>query len=109
MPATEGGEAAARFERETGCGIDLLVAHGVVIAAGSAWGGCLDLQLPRDTSAGPFFLPVIVGIGRPPLVLVSVFGPPLVVRQGADSTALIFPNGLVAHVGAVHAQGGVLT
>jgi len=114
MPATEAREAAEQFERKTGCYIDLLVAREVVIAAGSRWGGCLDLLLPRNTQpmaifAGPFSLPLAVGIGGPAVALVNAFGTPLVVRQAADEAALIFPNGLVAHVGGVHAQGGVVT
>jgi hypothetical protein len=117
MPATEAREAAAMFERKTGCGIDLLVEHGVVVAAGSPWAGCLHLQLPSDTplmvvSDGLSFLPVVpvvVGISGPPVALVNAFGAALVVSQGADNAALIFPNGLVAHVSGMHAHGGIVS
>jgi hypothetical protein len=116
MPAGQARRVVAQFNRATGCDIDLLVARGVVIAAGSPWGGCLDLQLPSDTpptaSVGPIahrVAPPIVGIGGPPAALVHAFGPPLVVRQGADSAILIFTNGLVAHVGATRVRGGMVT
>ena len=93
MPATKAYAAATRFERETGCGIDLLIAHGVVIAAGSKWGGCLHLPAYR-------------GIGSPAIALVRVFGTPLIVRRGADEAALLFPNGLVAYVNGMPSRGG---
>lgn len=106
--------AAIRFEHETGCEIDLLMARGVVVAAGSAWGACLYLQLPSGTppmlmSDGMRDLPVVVGVGGPAAALIDVFGTPSVVRQGTDEAALIFPNGLAARVGSVHADGGIVT
>jgi hypothetical protein len=118
MPARAARVAATRFERTTGCGIDLLVAHDVIAAAGSSWGGCLNLQLSSDTeaalarlSAGPFFVlhaPFVVGTGGPPAVLINAFGLPSVVRRGADIAVLVFANGLVAHVGATQMRGGVV-
>jgi len=60
-------------------------------------------------SADPFFLSAAVGIGGSAVALVNTFGTPLIVRQGADEAAFIFPNGLVAHVGSMHAQGGIVT
>ena len=118
MPARAARAAAIRFERTTGCGIDLLVAHDVVLAAGSSWGGCLNLQLPSDTetalvrlSAGPFFVlntPFAVGTGGPPALLINAFGVPSLVRRGADTAVLVFANGLVAHAGATHMRGGVV-
>src|SRR5215472_6947460 len=108
MPVSAARVAAARFERTTGCSIDLLVARGVIAAAGSSWGGCLNLQLPKDSeaalmqlSAGPYFVlkaPFVVGTGGPPAVLINAFGRPSLVRRGANSAMLVFGNGLVAHV-----------
>ncbi len=116
MPAGEARRIAAQFTRATGCDIDLLVARGVVIAAGSRWGGCLDLQLPPDTLSEASVDPaidavpwLIVGIGGPPAALVDAFGTPLAMRRHADSAIVIFTNGLVAHVGAVHLNGGMVT
>lgn len=105
MPVREARAAAARFEHATGCDIDLLVAGGVVVAAGSSWGGCLDLQVPPD--ARPMvmfrlsFLPAPIGVGGPPDVLVDAFGAPSMVRQDVNGLVLIFSNGLAARVGAV--------
>jgi hypothetical protein len=96
MSAATAYAAATGFERETGCGIDLLIAHGVVIAAGSKWGGCLHLPEYR------------AGIGGPAIAFVRAFGTPLVVRRGADAAVLLFPNGLVAYVNGMQSQGGVV-
>lgn len=102
MPIDEAQARAARFERQTGCNIDLLAAEGVVIAAGSPWGGCLELQLPREFSAH-------VGIGGHPATLMQVFGIPLILRHSLDRAALIFADGLVAHVGTMRVRGGMVT
>lgn len=116
MPANAARAVAARFERTTGCAIDLLVAGAGVIAAGSSWGGCLSLQLPSGTtqaqvSAGPFFVqttPFAIGTGGPPAILINAFGLPFVERHDRNTAVLLFVNGLVAHVGATHMRGGVV-
>lgn len=117
MPAGAARVAAARFEQTTGCSIDLLVAHGAVTAAGSSWGGCLNLQLPSDTAAALMRLstdpiltstPFAVGTGGPPAILINAFGVPSLVRRGVHTVVLVFANGLVAHTGATHMRSGVV-
>lgn len=94
MPAATAYAAAIRFERETGCGIDLLIAQGVVVAAGTRWGGCLHLPTAE--------------VGSPAIALVRAFGTPLVVRRSGDKAVLLFPNGLVAYVNGMESRGGVV-
>jgi hypothetical protein len=113
MPTVEARAAAASFEYGTGCGIDLLAAGGRVIAAGSSWGGCLLLQPPNDVrplpvSTDSFVQSVIFGMSGSPAALVNAFGTPRVIREGMDSVALVFTNGLAAYVGVMH-KGGVVT
>lgn len=103
MPIYKARETAALFEYQTGCNIDLLAARGVVIAAGSPWGGCLTLQVPRQTT------PPVDGIGDPPALLAEVFGRPQTMHLGGDRVALVFADGLVAHVGVLHVHGGFVT
>jgi hypothetical protein len=115
MAESEARAAAARFERETdGCTIDIAVAAGRVIAAGTRYGGCLSLELPAETQplvvqAGTFLLPLPAGIGGPAIALINAFGRPLAVRLGGDEVAFVWPQGLAAHVGAASDHGGVVT
>jgi hypothetical protein len=102
MPIQKAREAASTFEKQTRCNIDLLAAHDVVIAAGTSWGGCLELQLPREFTAH-------VGIGGHPLALIRAFGTPLIQRHSPDRAALIFADGLVAHVGIMRVRGGMVS
>ncbi|HLY22076.1 MAG TPA: hypothetical protein VKT83_06365 [bacterium] len=103
MSIQKAREAASIFGKQTRCSIDLLAAHEVVIAAGTPWAACLNLQLPYQTAA-----PIVV-IGSPPAVLADMYGIPWVVQLGADRSAHVFTNGLVAHVGVLHVRGGFVT
>ncbi len=47
MLSKEAVHAAQAFDRATGCTIEILAAEGRVIAAGSRFGGCLALAVPR--------------------------------------------------------------
>jgi len=114
MDADAARAAAARFERETGCTIDIAIAADRVIAAGTRFGGCLSLELPADArpavvQAGTFLLPLAAGIGGPAAALVNAFGQPRVTPLGGDQAALVWPQGLAAHVGGVSHMGGIVT
>jgi hypothetical protein len=115
MAESDARAAALRFQRDTGCEIDLLIEQGAVAAAGTRFGGCLALQLPPDTQplavqAGPFLMPLPAGIGGPTAALLHAFGRPLRTRDmGGDRAAVIWPQGLAAHVADASDRGGIVT
>ena len=115
MAADEGTRTAARFAIATdGCTIDVLVIASRVVAAGTRWGGCLDLALPRGARpvgvslAGTVFR-AWPAIGSTPFPFVAVFGQPIIVPFDNDSAALIWRNGLVALVEGIRDGDGVVT
>lgn len=115
MAASEGVRAVAAFNAATGgCTIDVLFAESRVIAAGTRFGGCLDLALPPG--ANPIGVaiaetrfPAWPAIGSAPRPFLVVFGRPAVIHLNNDAVALIWPTGLVARVDGIREGDGVVT
>jgi hypothetical protein len=112
MTEPEGRAAAEAFERATGCQIDIDVAAGHVEAAGSRYGGCLEITIPEgpvlSVQMGPQRVPLVAGIGGSPIPLGQAFGTPEVFRLAPEIAALLWKNGLVAQI-AVGDQVSVVT
>lgn len=114
MSAYDAAGVAFAFEHATGCQIDLLIVAGRVVATGTRFGGCLHLSLPDAarnvaTTIGPASVrwdPVMDG---PASDFVAAFGRPREVILNANRLALIWPRGLVAHVGGIHDGDGNVT
>jgi hypothetical protein len=115
MSADEGTHAAAAFAVATdGCTIDVLIVASRIVAAGTRFGGCLDLALPRGAHpigvsiAGTRF-PAWPAIGSTPLPFIVVFGRPTIVHLDDDAAALIWRTGLIARVEGIREGDGVVT
>lgn len=114
MSAYDAAGVALAFEHATGCQIDLLIVAGRVVAAGTRFGGCLRLSLPdaaRNVAttvglASVRWDPVMDG---PASDFVAAFGRPREVGLNANRLALIWPQGLVAHVSGIHEGDGNVT
>jgi hypothetical protein len=112
MSAYDGAGAALRFEAATGCQIDLLIVADRVAAAGTRFGGCLELSLPEATQRIASTVDLAsdaLGMDGPASAFIAAFGDPLQVRLTANRLALIWPQGLVAHVGGIHDGDGNVT
>jgi hypothetical protein len=116
MAADEGTRAADRFATETdGCTIDILIVNSRVMAAGTRFGGCLDLALPPGARPigvpiGGTRFPAWPAIGSTPFPFIAVFGPPTIVPLNQDSAAaMVWRNGLVALVEGIREGDGVVT
>ena len=112
MTAAEGRAAAGTFLQATGCQIDIVTAAGRVEAAGTRFGGCLDLAIPEGpvplVRVGGQMVPLATGIGGSPAALVQAFGKPATFVLAPGIAALVWENGLVAQV-ALADQGSVIT
>ena len=114
MSAYDAAGVALAFERATGCQIDLLIVGGHVAAAGTPFGGCLHVSHPRTTHevATALGLPPTrwePDMDRPASDFVAAFGNPHEVGLNANRLALIWPQGLVAHVSGIHDGDGTVT
>jgi len=112
MTESDGRVAASAFERATGCRIDIMNAGGRVAAAGSRFGGCLELAVPDGpvplVRVGGQMVPLATGIGGSPAALVQAFGKPAMFTLAPGIAALVWTNGLVAQV-ALADGGAVIT
>jgi len=114
MRADEGARVAFAFEHRTGCHIDLLIIAGRVNAAGTRFGGCLEVLVPDDNTriSGPtdFALPWTGPfVGGPASAFILAFGDYLQVNLSTHHVALIWPQGLVAHVADAPVASDVVT
>ena len=114
MRADDGARAALAFEQATGCHIDLLIAKGQVSAAGTDFGGCLEVFVPQNirrvvSRVGFFQQPEGPFVGGPASAFVAAFGAHLELRLGARQTALVWPQGMVAYVVANNGGKGTVT
>ncbi len=102
MTATQGRAAAAAFQNATGCEIDIHILAGRVEAAGSRYGGCLELAMPAGpvllVQVGSQMMPLAAGIGGSPAPLVQAFGKPATFPLTREIAALLWENGLVAQI-----------
>ena len=102
MTEPEGHAAAEAFEKATGCQIDIDVAAGNVEAAGSRYGGCLEIAMPEgvvlSVQMGTQRVPLVAGIGGSPVPLGQAFGTPAMFRLAPGIAALLWKNGLVAQI-----------
>lgn len=102
MTAAQGRAAAAAFRDATGCEIDIHILSGRVDAAGSRYGGCLELAMPAGPvmfiQVGSQMIPLASGIGGSPAPLVQAFGKPATFPLTREIAALLWKNGLVAQV-----------
>ena len=114
MSAYDAAGVALAFEQASGCQIDLLIRDGLVVAAGTRFGGCLHVS--RSHTAGNMagtpespalhWDPVVDG---PASDFIAAFGDPVAVRLQSNRLALIWPQGLVAHVSGIHDGDGNVT
>ncbi len=112
MTEPQGRAAAEEFEKATGCQIDIDLVAGRVEAAGSRYGGCLEIAMPEEpvlsVQIGTQRVPLVAGIGGSPVPLGQAFGTPVMFRLAPDIAALLWKNGLVAQI-AVGDQVSVVT
>lgn len=114
MAAYDAAGVALAFERATGCQIDLLIVAGRVVAAGTRFGGCLHLSLSRvpPSVASTLELPPLHWdpvMDGPASDFVAAFGAPIEVGLNMNRLALIWSQGLVAHVGGIRNGDGNVT
>ena len=114
LRADEGVRAALAFEKATGCHIDLLTANGKVSAAGSEFGGCLEVFVPQGirrvvSRVGFFQQPDGPFVGGPASAFIATFGEYRVSRLGARQSALTWPQGMIAHVAGTSFWEGMVT
>jgi hypothetical protein len=112
MSATEGVRVALQFQRATRCQIDLLIVDGRVAAAGTRFGACLEVSLPKPLIVGWAGFPPILPdpiIGGPASAFITAFGDPLKIPLAANSMALIWSQGMVVHVSGFAAGQAVVT
>ena len=100
---------------ESWCTVEIVAVHNRVVALGTRFGGCAELQLPF--AARPVHFIVVERmvlkepdaiIGGSPRPLVRAFGAPLKFRIAPSVNVLLWPNGLVARTAASN-DGGVIT
>jgi hypothetical protein len=101
--------------QESGCTVEVVALHNRVVALGTQFGGCAELQLPLTARPVHF---IVVGrmvvkepeaiIGGSPQALVRAFGPPLRFRLAPTINVLLWSNGLVVRTAASE-DGGVIT
>jgi hypothetical protein len=112
MQANEGVRAALVFEHDTGCRIDLLVVAGKVAATGTPFGGCLEVSVPRQmprivSRVGFLPPPVSPFMDGPASSFIAAFGAHRELRLSPRRVALIWPQGLIAHVAGISVGGRI--
>jgi hypothetical protein len=100
---------------EAGCTVEIIALHHRVVALGTRFGGCAELQLPLAARVPRF---IAVGgmalkepdaiIGGSPQPLVRAFGAPVRYELAHSISVLLWSNGLVVRT-AVSQDGGVIT
>lgn len=100
MPEAAARQAAAAWEKASGCTIDLTVAGGVVTAIGTRYGACLWLEPPPALVTGG---PIVLGIGGDADAMAAAFGIPLTFPIGLTDyddimVTLVWPHAGLAAV-----------
>lgn len=112
MSAAEAVRVALKFQQATRCQIDLLIVDGRVAAAGTRFGACLQVSLPKPQIVGWAGFPPILPdpiVGGPASAFITAFGNPLKIALAANSMALMWSQGMVVHVSGCAVGQAIVT